>query len=68
MRRASGHRACDPQAVSGEAVAARARARHAGRRGGPAVTGSVSPRRSSPIIPDAGYRLPKAVPGADGED
>ncbi len=69
MRRANGHRACDPHAVSGEAVAARARARHAGRRGDAAFTGSVSTRRSSRITPDAqDVRLPVAVPGADGLD
>jgi extensin-like protein len=61
MRRASGHRACDPHAVPGEEVAARARARFGVRRASdPAVTGSVS-RLSKPVPP-----LPVAVPGADG--
>jgi Extensin-like protein C-terminus len=41
MRRASGHRSCRPHAVSGELVAARARARLAGRRVEPGVTGSA---------------------------
>lgn len=72
MRRASGHRACNPRAVSGEEAAARARARHAGRRGDITVTGSVSPRRrqlGSPLAPNEGgrTRLPAAVPGEDGE-
>lgn len=41
MRRRSGRRICKPHAVSGEVVAARVRARLAGRRYDPAVTGSV---------------------------
>jgi extensin-like protein len=72
MRRASGRRACNPNPVSGEEVAARVRGRHAGKRGDPSATGSVSPRRQagSRGVPDAdnGARLPVAVPGADGED
>jgi len=73
MRRASGHRACNPHAVSGAEAAARARARYGGRRGDPPVTGSVTPRRqsgsrSAPNAYDGGARLPAAVPGADGED
>jgi hypothetical protein len=61
MRRANGRHACDPSAVSGEEVAARARARFGGRQGGvPRVTGSVGrlPRPAAPA----------AVPGADGVD
>jgi hypothetical protein len=72
MRRASGRRACNPNPVSGEEVAARVRGRHAGKRGDPSVTGSVPPRRQSGSkgTPNAdnGVRLPAAVPGADGED
>jgi hypothetical protein len=72
MRRASGRRACNPNPVSGEEVAARVRGRHAGKRGDLSVTGTVSPRRQagSRGAPDAdnGARLPVAVPGADGED
>jgi Extensin-like protein C-terminus len=46
MRRANNRRACNPHAVSGEEVAARARGTYAGRRFGDAsVTGSVPPRR-----------------------
>jgi len=61
MRRASRHRACDPHAVSGQEVAAHARARFGGRPArDPGVTGSVS-RLSRPVPP-----LPVAVPGADG--
>src|SRR5207344_405363 len=46
MRRRDGHRACNPRAVSGEEIAARAGARHAAVRSGePAVTGSLAPRR-----------------------
>src|SRR6201988_723099 len=44
MRRSSGHRACNPRAVSGEEVAARAGARYAGRRGSePNITGALAP-------------------------
>ena len=80
MRRRDGHRACNPHAVSGEEVAARARAIYAARRGGePSVTGSVElhrlppppPRRLAPTaFADEGRkrRLPTAVPGNDGAD
>jgi len=43
MRRASGRSICEPGAVSGEVVAARARARYGGRRfGDPNITGSIA--------------------------
>jgi hypothetical protein len=78
MRRRSGYRVCNPSAVSGEEVAARAGARFAARRAGEAsVTGSVAPRRL-PSPPkrlrssddDMRYdnALPLAEPGNDGED
>ena len=63
MRRRDGHRACNPHAVSGEEVAARAgaRSRYGVRRhGDPAITGSVASRRER--------ALPLAQPGEDGED
>ena len=75
MRRANGRHACNPKAVSGEEVAARARAVYAKRGGDPSVTGSV--RRGSPakrVAPTAfteeksGHILPLAIPGEDGED
>jgi hypothetical protein len=77
MRRRDGRRACNPDAVPGEVVAARAGgARYAGRRGNePAVTGALAPRR--PIPPrsrsdsDDERRqraLPLAEPGNDGAD
>jgi hypothetical protein len=78
MRRNDGRHACNPRAVSGEEVAARARARYAGKRGDPSVTGSISSRRlSSPkkrFAPTAysdgrwDGKLPLAEPGDDGED
>jgi hypothetical protein len=78
MRRRSGRRACNPDAVPGEVVAARAGARYAGRRpGDSAVTGAVSARRtgSAPRFgsdSDEGTRrnraLPMAEPGNDGQD
>ena len=57
MRRSSGQRICEPGAMSGAEVAARARARY-GRSGAPAVTGAVSARTKP-----SGY----AEPGS-GED
>jgi len=60
MRRASGHRACNPRAMAGEEAAARAR--HVGRRGDAGFTGSVTPQRQSQP------RMPFAVPGEDGQD
>ena len=72
MRRSDGRRACNPQAVSGEETAARARGRYAGKGD---VTGSApraaSTKRSAPtaFAEDASNPdLPVAVPGADGED
>jgi hypothetical protein len=74
MRRRDGHRACNPNAVSGEEVAARAQSRYAGRYG--ERTGSISKRVATPpkrvtrapepYPPDR--LLPFAEPGADGED
>jgi hypothetical protein len=79
MRRRDGRHACNPHAVAGEEVAARARATYAGKRIGDAsVTGSIAPRRlpSPPLRLRAnaysneriGHDLPFAEPGNDGED
>jgi hypothetical protein len=73
MRRANGRHACNPEPVSGEEVAARARGRYVGKRGDSSVTGSVSSRRQagSRNMPNASGnsgRLPVALPGEDGED
>jgi hypothetical protein len=67
-RRRDGHRACNPHAVSGEEVAARA-ARYAGRRD-PGITGSLAPRRSAARWFDErrAHGLPIARPGEDDED
>ncbi len=72
MRRASGRRICEPGAVSGDEVAARVRARYAGRGDG-GVTGSIpssrgAARRHVPVSAyddDDGRNLPEAVPGED---
>ena len=73
MRRSG--RACNPQAVSGEEVAARARATYARQGRDPGVTGTV--RKGTPqkrLPPSAfaeekvGHQLPLAIPGEDGED
>jgi hypothetical protein len=77
MRRRNGRRACNPQPITGDEVAARLGA-HVARRGEPAVTGSVGPHRA-PAPPQrarsSAYSdrksdrdLPDAVPGADGEN
>ncbi len=64
MRRRSGNRACNPSAVSGAEVAARAGARYAGRRAAePIVTGALAPRRPSTpkrlrSDPDQDHRFP----------
>jgi len=79
MQRRSGHRACNPQAIPGDEVAARLGFHlAAARRAEPAVTGSVSQRRTAPppkpirMVAHPARRpereLPYAMPGADGED
>lgn len=74
MRRDSGRRVCDPAAVPGDAVAARARSRYGAARPGEfAVTGTVAARRRSEPgharLPAARFeedREPSnAVPGED---
>jgi hypothetical protein len=77
MRRKGGRRACNPRAVSGEEIAARARAAYAARHGGE-YTGSIGKKRrtsSAKRIEPFAYsdersdrNLPLAQPGADGED
>jgi hypothetical protein len=79
MRRKGGRRACNPHAVSGEEIAARARAAYVAKYGRePSVTGSIHKKRRTSqakhVMPfsyaeerrDRG--LPLAQPGADGED
>ena len=78
MNRRSGYRVCNPHAVSGEEVAARAGYRYATRRTGEAITGSLTPRRlpsppkriwSNPDDEEEERRehaLPMAEPGNDG--
>jgi hypothetical protein len=76
MRRASGRGICQPAAIPGEVVAARARARYAtGRKGEPAYTGSITSyaprrqaRRAAPdqaADDDDSRGLPRAVAGED---
>lgn len=55
MRRDPGYRPCRPEAVRGEVVAARVRARYANHRG-PRYTGSIKADKKTPV----------AVAGADG--
>ncbi|TMJ04957.1 MAG: extensin [Alphaproteobacteria bacterium] len=67
MRRASARQVCNPAAVPGDVVAARAGYRFA--RGEPGVTGSVRRVRTTtfrrPPGRDEVYGLPRAVPGED---
>ncbi|MBI3436025.1 MAG: extensin family protein [Proteobacteria bacterium] len=48
MRRSGTRQICNPQAVAGEVIAARARLRLAGRGGEPVTTGSLRDRRPPP--------------------
>jgi hypothetical protein len=77
MRRQSGHRACQPQAVSGDEVAARLGAHVVAKRSDPTATGSISRQGTSIPAPRArpiayaehkDRNVPVAVPGADGAD
>ncbi len=75
MRRQSGRRACQPQPVSGDEVAARLGAHVAARRSDPAATGSINRQgisipapRARPLAYTERRNLPIAVPGADGEN
>jgi len=72
MRRASGRRICQPGAVSGDEVAARARGRYANSRGDSAITGSLPSqgawrRANRPYAygDEDDRKLPYAVPGED---
>ena len=56
MRRRPGYRPCRPNAVPGEVVAARVRARYASKQRGPFYTGSIGGKKSAR----------EAVAGADG--
>ncbi len=68
MRHRNGHHICEPSALSGEAVAERARAHYAAQHGEPGVTGSI---KSKSFWRPLGYSgedndsLPMAVPGED---
>ena len=80
MRRSNGHRICNPHAVSGEEVAARAGGRYAARRvSEPSVTGALnyhrlpSPPKRLRVDPDdeklrRDWGLPRAEPGNDGTE
>ena len=65
MRRSSGRRICEPDAVSGDVVASRARTRYGSRDTG--VTGSIGARHSTrhSSYDNDDRRLPDAVPGED---
>src|SRR5260370_35968627 len=68
MRRHDGHRACNPHAVSGEEVAARA-ARYAGKRDR-GITGSPAPPRPAarPFEGPPARAPPPPGPGGGGAD
>jgi hypothetical protein len=61
MRRASGRMPCRPNAIPGEVVAAKVRARYASKHG-PAYTGSIA------SLFEQASKMPAALPGEDGED
>jgi hypothetical protein len=68
MRRSSGRRICQPEAIPGEVVAERARARYAGHHDGDwGVTGSIKKRikRALGYSAEDDDKLPLAVPGED---
>jgi hypothetical protein len=78
MRRGSGHRICNPEAIPGDVVAARAARRNPlAQRFVPNITGSVGPGRVNssgamsfapePVIPglETEANLPPAIPGQD---
>jgi len=68
MRRSSGRRICQPEAIPGEVVAERARAQYASHHyGDPNVTGSIARRikRALGYSGEDDDKLPLAVPGED---
>ena len=66
MRRGSRRVICEPGAISGEVVAARARAHYAAQHGEPRFTGSIGKKNAHHPLGYAGEdRLPEAVPGED---
>jgi hypothetical protein len=66
MRRARRPVICEPGAVSGEVVAARARAHYAAQHGEPRYTGSIGKTHAPhPLGYTGDDRLPEAVPGED---
>lgn len=68
MRRSSGRRICEPEAIPGEIVAERARARYAAQHyGDPGTTGSIARRikRALGYSGEDDDKLPLAVPGED---
>lgn len=68
MRRPSGRRICEPEAIPGEIVAERARARYAAQHyGDPGTTGSIARRikRALGYSGEDDDKLPLAVPGED---
>src|SRR5262249_11162855 len=67
MRRASGRRICEPLAISGEAAAARVRARYAWRPHDSSFTGSIATSRGRSLRFDGDNdpRRPRAIAGED---
>lgn len=63
MRRKNGRRPCQPAAIPGEVVAAKARAVYAARQGGKDYTGSIGGKDKDKL-----QKIIEAIPGADGLD
>jgi hypothetical protein len=70
MRRASGRRICEPGAVSGDEIAARARARYAASRRDASITGAIAPNRMArrPAAYSAYGEEDRALPDAIAGD
>jgi len=65
MRRGSRRVICEPGAIPGEVVAARARAHYAAQHGEPRFTGSIKGKAHHPLGYVGDDHLPEAVPGED---
>jgi hypothetical protein len=66
MRHYNGRHICEPDAIPGEVVAERARARYATQHGGANVTGSIPEKsRRRPLSYSDDDHRPEAVPGED---
>lgn len=72
MRRSSGRRICQPEAIPGEVVAARAGGRNFARRGDPAFTGSIGTAKKKKTPLEKAWQPEEPddhdIEGVDGEE